>query len=346
MADVSSSPSSRKEHPPSSRGSIPPEGICSAMGNGAEIRTCTFNDAKPRLKWTQDLHEQFIEARNRLGGAASGIALTDATAVTLSAANCDSKSSCNNVEYGAVRSLKRDKSRWPFAFRFDNLDSLSRAKLHAMTMKLNPLFSVSVSSKGKNIPSFVGRVKVVEEKEYFGGSLIETKKEEFPALKRCSSYNADRTTELEVKEMEGVKAKCIPRKPKTSQSSTRKEGNLAKAVYEYGKGNYKEALELLGPDFEANNFKTIVASDEQLDVFNEVCLTMMDAVSRPACFDSIQKSRFLLSLALFYGIVAALAQLSMGSQPASSLGLGSILLDCYAQLWTAVLICLDCHIVL
>ncbi|XP_028059418.1 protein UPSTREAM OF FLC [Camellia sinensis] len=75
-------------------------------------------------------------------------------------------------------------------------------------------------------PSFVGRVKMVEEKEYFSGSLIETKKEEFPALKRCSSYNADRTTELEVKEMEGVKAKCIPRKPKTSQSSTRKEGNV------------------------------------------------------------------------------------------------------------------------
>ncbi|KAI8017127.1 hypothetical protein LOK49_LG04G00105 [Camellia lanceoleosa] len=45
--------------------------------------------------------------------------------------------------------------------------------------------------------------------------------------------------------------------------------------YEYGKGNYKEALELLGPDFEANNFKTIGASDEQLDVFNEVWYVML-----------------------------------------------------------------------
>ncbi|KAI8004154.1 hypothetical protein LOK49_LG08G02717 [Camellia lanceoleosa] len=42
-----------------------------------------------------------------------------------------------------------------------------------------------------------------------------------------------------------------------------------------GKGNYKEALELLGPDFEANNFKTIGASDEQLDVFNEVWYVML-----------------------------------------------------------------------
>ncbi|KAL0460586.1 UNVERIFIED_CONTAM: protein UPSTREAM OF FLC [Sesamum latifolium] len=32
----------------------------------------------------------------------------------------------------------------------------------------------------------------VEEKEYFSGSLVETKKEEFPTLKRSTSYNGDR----------------------------------------------------------------------------------------------------------------------------------------------------------
>ncbi|KAG7538594.1 hypothetical protein ISN44_As13g023400 [Arabidopsis suecica] len=37
----------------------------------------------------------------------------------------------------------------------------------------------------------LGRVKL-EDKEYFSGSLIETKKELVPALKRSSSYNADR----------------------------------------------------------------------------------------------------------------------------------------------------------
>ncbi|KAL3850705.1 hypothetical protein ACJIZ3_012587 [Penstemon smallii] len=69
-----------------------------------------------------------------------------------------------------------------------------------------------------------GRVKL-EEKEYFSGSLVETKKEEFPSLKRSTSYNADRSSKLELqsKEIEGVRSKCIPRKPKT-HSSTRKEG--------------------------------------------------------------------------------------------------------------------------
>lgn len=37
----------------------------------------------------------------------------------------------------------------------------------------------------------IERVKL-EDKEYFSGSLIETKKDEYPALKRSSSFNADR----------------------------------------------------------------------------------------------------------------------------------------------------------
>uniref|UniRef100_A0A5B6ZJM8 SOSEKI DIX-like domain-containing protein n=1 Tax=Davidia involucrata TaxID=16924 RepID=A0A5B6ZJM8_DAVIN len=73
-------------------------------------------------------------------------------------------------------------------------------------------------------PSFGGRVKL-EDKEYFSGSLIETKKGEFPALKRSSSYNADRSSQLELveKEIDGVRTKCIPRKPKTQ--STKKENS-------------------------------------------------------------------------------------------------------------------------
>lgn len=73
---------------------------------------------------------------------------------------------------------------------------------------------------------FGGRLKL-EDKEYFSGSLIETKKDEFlPTLKRSSSYNADRSSQLElgVKEMmEGSRAKCMPRKPKNT--STKKESN-------------------------------------------------------------------------------------------------------------------------
>ncbi|GMH12309.1 hypothetical protein Nepgr_014150 [Nepenthes gracilis] len=56
----------------------------------------------------------------------------------------------------------------------------------------------------------------LEDKEYFSGSLPETKTDEIPALKRSSSYNADRASHLDIEDIEGgVRAKCIPRKPKT-----------------------------------------------------------------------------------------------------------------------------------
>ncbi|XVF44139.1 hypothetical protein PTKIN_Ptkin02bG0096900 [Pterospermum kingtungense] len=50
---------------------------------------------------------------------------------------------------------------------------------------------------------------------------------------------------------------------------------LVEAIYEYGRGNEKRALEILGPDFDAYNCKAIGASDEQLDVFNEVWYSML-----------------------------------------------------------------------
>ncbi|XP_073143786.1 protein SOSEKI 4-like [Henckelia pumila] len=62
-----------------------------------------------------------------------------------------------------------------------------------------------------------GRVKL-EEKEYFSGSIVETKKEEFPSLKRSTSYGAERSSHLEIPEKE-ITAKCLSRKPKTQQQS-------------------------------------------------------------------------------------------------------------------------------
>ncbi|KAG7949872.1 hypothetical protein I3843_13G085500 [Carya illinoinensis] len=68
----------------------------------------------------------------------------------------------------------------------------------------------------RGITSFAGLK--LEDKEYFSGSLIETKKNEegFPHLKRSSSYNADRSSQLQLteEEMEGARTKCIPRKPR------------------------------------------------------------------------------------------------------------------------------------
>lgn len=50
---------------------------------------------------------------------------------------------------------------------------------------------------------------------------------------------------------------------------------LAEALYEYGRGNDEHALQLLGSDFDACTYKTIGASDEQLDVFNEVWYSLL-----------------------------------------------------------------------
>uniref|UniRef100_A0A1J3EN18 Protein UPSTREAM OF FLC n=1 Tax=Noccaea caerulescens TaxID=107243 RepID=A0A1J3EN18_NOCCA len=76
----------------------------------------------------------------------------------------------------------------------------------------------SLERAEKELKSF-GRV-ILEDKEYFSGSLIETKKELVPALKRSSSYNADRSSRMgptreNDEEEEAVRAKCIPRKPKS-----------------------------------------------------------------------------------------------------------------------------------
>ncbi|KAI7991004.1 Myb-related protein 2 [Camellia lanceoleosa] len=55
---------------PSSRGSIPPERhLFLQWGMVRRYGLVLSTDAKPRLKWTQDLHERFIEAVNQLGGA-------------------------------------------------------------------------------------------------------------------------------------------------------------------------------------------------------------------------------------------------------------------------------------
>ncbi|CAO2195199.1 unnamed protein product, partial [Urochloa humidicola] len=70
-------------------------------------------------------------------------------------------------------------------------------------------------------PSF--RAKIVEDKEYFSGSIIETARrsrgddaaQDVAVLRRSSSYNADRVIKLELaKEAGDLHDRCIPRKPK------------------------------------------------------------------------------------------------------------------------------------
>ncbi|CAI9779336.1 unnamed protein product [Fraxinus pennsylvanica] len=50
---------------------------------------------------------------------------------------------------------------------------------------------------------------------------------------------------------------------------------LAEALCEYGKGENEKALEFLGHEFNVLNCKIIGASDEQLDVFNEIWISLL-----------------------------------------------------------------------
>uniref|UniRef100_A0A0E0GS44 Tetratricopeptide repeat protein 38 n=1 Tax=Oryza nivara TaxID=4536 RepID=A0A0E0GS44_ORYNI len=59
------------------------------------------------------------------------------------------------------------------------------------------------------------------------------------------------------------------------QQVMQKAIQLAEAVYEYGKGEHRKVFDILGPDFDALSCKMIGASDEQVDVFNEVWYTVL-----------------------------------------------------------------------
>ncbi|CAI0386692.1 unnamed protein product [Linum tenue] len=74
--------------------------------------------------------------------------------------------------------------------------------------------------------------------------------------------------------LNGLKSR-ISKMNKKKQQVMQKAILLAEALYEYTKGNDKQALELLGLDFDVNGCKIIGASDEQLDVFHEVWFSIL-----------------------------------------------------------------------
>ncbi|XP_073141862.1 uncharacterized protein [Henckelia pumila] len=55
----------------------------------------------------------------------------------------------------------------------------------------------------------------------------------------------------------------------------------SECLFKYGKGDYEQALEFLGHEFDAVNFKIIGASDEQLDVFTEVYISLLLNTGEP-----------------------------------------------------------------
>ncbi|GMN41743.1 hypothetical protein TIFTF001_010962 [Ficus carica] len=74
--------------------------------------------------------------------------------------------------------------------------------------------------------------------------------------------------------LKGLKSRVAKMNNK-KQQLMQKGLSLSEAMYEYGRGNEEQALELLGPDFDAKSYKIIGASDEQLDVFIEVWYSML-----------------------------------------------------------------------
>ncbi|KAI4328354.1 hypothetical protein L6164_020713 [Bauhinia variegata] len=74
--------------------------------------------------------------------------------------------------------------------------------------------------------------------------------------------------------LKGLKYR-LSKMPEKKQQIMQKGMLLAEAMYAYGRGNDKHGLELLGPDFDAVDYKIIGASDEQADVFNEVWYKML-----------------------------------------------------------------------
>nr|XP_043614157.1 protein SOSEKI 3 [Erigeron canadensis] len=102
----------------------------------------------------------------------------------------------------------------------------------------SPLFSTSVMLGELDClpdnPKFMSMR--LEDKEYFSGSLVETnmmKEEGVPALKRSSSYNADRTNNGDHvldKEATTTRTKCIPRSLKVSLSRHPKSESMRSPI--------------------------------------------------------------------------------------------------------------------
>ncbi|KAL5122335.1 Tetratricopeptide repeat protein 38 [Glycine soja] len=74
--------------------------------------------------------------------------------------------------------------------------------------------------------------------------------------------------------LKGLKNRFL-RMTKKKQQRMQRGMMLAEALYAYGIADDRRGLELLDPDFDATDYKIIGASDEQVDVFNEVWYNML-----------------------------------------------------------------------
>ncbi|KAL8241601.1 hypothetical protein R6Q59_011903 [Mikania micrantha] len=120
--------------------------------------------------------------------------------------------------------------------------------------------------------------------------------------------------------LNGLKLKVstmIPKKEKLMQKGLM----LAEAAYEYGRGDFTRALELLGPDFDAENCKMVGASGEQLDVFNEVWYVMLlDAGDAEKAIEVIERQLKKRDGIPFLWRLLERGYMALGKQEAEAIG--------------------------
>lgn len=80
--------------------------------------------------------------------------------------------------------------------------------------------------------------------------------------------------------LEGLKLR-LSRMPIKKQKQMQRALKLAEAMYEFGRSNYERSFELFGSQFDAIHLKCIGASDEQLDVFNEIYYVLLLRTGKP-----------------------------------------------------------------
>ncbi|PKA54265.1 hypothetical protein AXF42_Ash000098 [Apostasia shenzhenica] len=87
-----------------------------------------------------------------------------------------------------------------------------------------------------------------------------------------------------------ARGKIGDHKHRVLSAAEKLKDKLAEATYEYGKGNYQKVMEILGLEFDAIDFKMIGASDEQLDVFNEIFFrVLLNTGNASKAIDHIQR---------------------------------------------------------
>ncbi|XP_062207386.1 protein SOSEKI 4-like [Phragmites australis] len=152
----------------------------------------------PTASTSPETLEALIKADGRVVAAVSGSGRARASSVLMQLVSCGSVS-VKGAHASPVMPRAHHRARPP-----------------------RPTASSAVAAA--EVPAY--RAKIVEDKEYFSGSIVEMPRrspaddasQDLAVLRRSSSYNADRVIKLELaKEAGDLHDRCIPRKPKSKK---------------------------------------------------------------------------------------------------------------------------------